>query len=171
VSAVTTRDKLIKAGHEIFYREGFLLVGLDRLLKEVGCSKQTFYNHFDSKDDLIVAVIDEHHRWWSRELRDRIQRAAGPDPRGQMLAIFDVMQEIINDPEYHGCIHYRNPTRTQPSAVLVLVLDRHAVSSTSTSTISLSTSTILGIRTGEQPEVSLNVNRWPRAFRKDGLAE
>ena len=81
--ALSTREKLIEAGHEIFYREGFLAVGLDRLLNEVGCSKQTFYNHFDSKDDLIVAVIDEHHRWWSSELRDRIQRAAGPDPRAR----------------------------------------------------------------------------------------
>lgn len=102
--ALTTREKLIEAGHEIFYREGFLAVGLDRLLNEVGCSKQTFYNHFDSKDDLIVAVIDEHHRWWSSEVRDRIERAAGPDPRGQILAMFDVMHEIIHDPEYHGCI-------------------------------------------------------------------
>lgn len=102
--ALTTREKLIEAGHEIFYREGFLAVGLDRLLNEVGCSKQTFYNHFDSKDHLIVAVIDEHHRWWSSEVRDRIERAAGPDPRGQILAMFDVMHEIIHDPEYHGCI-------------------------------------------------------------------
>lgn len=100
----STREKLIQAGHEIFYREGFLAVGLDRLLNEVGCSKQTFYNHFESKDDLIVAVIDEHHRWWSSELRDRIQRAAGPDPRGQILAMFDVMHDILHDPEYHGCI-------------------------------------------------------------------
>lgn len=102
--ALTTREKLIQAGHEIFYREGFLTVGLDRLLNEVGCSKQTFYNHFESKDDLIVAVIDEHHRWWSSELRDRLQRAAGPDPRGQLLAMFDVMGEIMHEPEYHGCI-------------------------------------------------------------------
>jgi len=102
---MTTREKLIQAGHEIFYREGFLNVGLDRLLNEVGCSKQTFYNHFDSRDDLIVAVIDEHHRWWSGELRDRLQRNAGPDPRGQILAIFDIIEEIINDPEYHGCIY------------------------------------------------------------------
>jgi len=104
MSASTTREKLIQAGHEIFYREGFLAVGLDRLLNEVGCSKQTFYNHFESKDDLIVAVIDEHHRWWSSELRDRIQRAAGPDPRGQLLAIFDVLYEIMHDPAYRGCI-------------------------------------------------------------------
>ncbi|CAK9101158.1 Uncharacterized HTH-type transcriptional regulator in lacX 3'region (ORF3), partial [Durusdinium trenchii] len=102
---LTTREKLVQAGHEIFYREGFLTVGLDRLLNEVGCSKQTFYNHFESKDDLIVAVIDEHHRWWSSELRDRIQRAAGPDPRGQILAMFDVMREILEDPEYRGCIY------------------------------------------------------------------
>lgn len=100
----TTREKLIEAGHEIFYREGFLAVGLDRLLNEVGCSKQTFYNHFESKDDLIVAVIDEHHRWWSSELRERLQRVAGSDARGQILALFDVMREIMNDPDYHGCI-------------------------------------------------------------------
>lgn len=104
MAATTTREKLIQAGHEVFYREGFLAVGLDRLLGEVGCSKQTFYNHFESKDDLIVAVIDEHHRWWYNELRDRIQRAAGPDARGQILAIFDVMDEIMRAPEYHGCI-------------------------------------------------------------------
>jgi AcrR family transcriptional regulator len=99
-----TREKLIQAGHEIFYREGFLTVGIDRLLSEVGCSKQTFYNHFESKDDLIVAVIDEHHRWWSSELRDRIQRAAGPNARAQILAIFDVVEEFMHAPEYHGCI-------------------------------------------------------------------
>ncbi|MCG6154806.1 TetR/AcrR family transcriptional regulator [Rubinisphaera margarita] len=103
--SLTTREKLIQAGHEIFYREGFLAVGLDRLLNEVGCSKQTFYNHFESKDDLIVAVIDEHHRWWSTELRDRLLKAAGPDPRGQILAMFDVVDEIIHDPDYHGCIY------------------------------------------------------------------
>ena len=102
---LSTREKLIQAGHEIFYREGFLAVGLDRLLNEVGCSKQTFYNHFESKDDLIVAVIDEHHRWWSTELQDRLQRAAGNDARGQILAMFDVMHEIINDPDYRGCIY------------------------------------------------------------------
>jgi len=102
---LTTREKLIQAGHEIFYREGFLAVGLDLLLNEVGCSKQTFYNHFESKDDLIVAVIDEHHRWWSSELRDRLHRIAGPDARGQLLAMFDVMDEIMHEPEYRGCIY------------------------------------------------------------------
>ena len=103
--AHTTREKLIQAGHEIFYREGFLAVGLDRLLNHVGCSKQTFYNHFESKDDLIVAVIDEHHRWWSSELRDRLVRIAGYDARGQLLAVFDVLDEIMRDPEYRGCIY------------------------------------------------------------------
>ena len=101
----TMREKLIQAGHEVFYREGFLAVGLDRLLNEVGCSKQTFYNHFESKDDLIVAVIDHHHEWWSAEMQDRVMRKAGPDPRAQLIAIFDVLDELLNDPEYRGCIY------------------------------------------------------------------
>lgn len=100
----TTREKLIQAGHEIFYREGFLTVGLDRVLNEVGCSKQTFYNHFESKDDLICAVIEEHHRWWSQEQRERLQQIAGSDPRGQLLAMFDVLEQVMQDPDYHGCI-------------------------------------------------------------------
>lgn len=102
---LSMREKLIKAGHEIFYREGFLAVGLDRLLNEVGCSKQTFYNHFESKDDLIVAVIDQHHEWWSTEIKERLMRIAGPEPRAQLLAIFDITEEILNDPEYRGCIY------------------------------------------------------------------
>lgn len=102
---LSMREKLINAGHEIFYREGFLAVGLDRLLNEVGCSKQTFYNHFESKDDLIVAVIDQHHEWWSTEIKERLMRIAGPDPRAQLLAIFDITEEILNDPEYRGCIY------------------------------------------------------------------
>lgn len=101
----STREKLIHAGHEIFYREGFIAVGLDRLLNEVGVSKQTFYNHFESKDDLIVEVIDEHHRWWSGEVNDRLNRLAGPDPRTRLIAIFDVLEEILESPEYRGCIY------------------------------------------------------------------
>lgn len=101
----STREKLVQAGHELFYREGFLAVGLDRVLNDVGISKQTFYNHFESKDDLIVEVIDEHHRWWSGEVNDRLNRLAGPDPRARLLAIFDVLDELLADPEYRGCIY------------------------------------------------------------------
>ena len=102
---LSMREKLIEAGHEIFYREGFLAVGLDCLLNEVGCSKQTFYNHFESKDDLIVAVFDHHHEWWSQEFANRLMKAAGDDPRGQILAVFDITEDILNDPKYRGCIY------------------------------------------------------------------
>jgi AcrR family transcriptional regulator len=100
----TTRDKLIEAGHNLFYREGFISVGLDRILMEVRCSKQTFYNHFDSKDDLIIAVLDEHNRWWQRELVDQMQRRGGPDPRAQLLAIFDILDGYFLDEDYYGCL-------------------------------------------------------------------
>lgn len=100
----TTREKLIRVGHDLFYREGFLAVGLDRVINEVGISKQTFYNHFESKDDLVVAVIDQHHQWWKDEVKIRLEKTAGPDPRAQILGLFNVVHEIINDEEYRGCI-------------------------------------------------------------------
>ena len=100
----STRDKLIEAGHNLFYREGFISVGLDRILMEVGCSKQTFYNHFQSKDDLIIAVLEEHNRWWQQELVDQMPRRGGPDPRSQLLAIFDILDGYFQDEDYYGCL-------------------------------------------------------------------
>ena len=41
----------------------FHAVGLDRIIRDVGVTKTTFYNHFESKDDLIIAAIRMRDRW------------------------------------------------------------------------------------------------------------
>jgi len=55
--ATSTRERLVLAAHDLFYAEGFHAVGLDRILAEVGVTKTTFYNHFASKDDLVLEVL------------------------------------------------------------------------------------------------------------------
>ena len=57
--ASTTRERLIEAAQTEFYQGGFQAVGLDAILRVVGVTKTTFYKHFESKDDLIVAVDDQ----------------------------------------------------------------------------------------------------------------
>jgi AcrR family transcriptional regulator len=52
------RDRILQVAGRLFYSEGYRAVGIDRVIAEADVAKATFYKHFPSKDDLIVAWID-----------------------------------------------------------------------------------------------------------------
>jgi AcrR family transcriptional regulator len=99
-----TRERLVFAAMNLFYENGFHAVGLDRVLAEVGVTKTTFYNHFESKDDLIIAVIKQRDAWEGQAFLAQVQKKAGYDPRAMLLAMFDVMHDWFNHPAYKGCL-------------------------------------------------------------------
>ncbi len=98
-----TRERLIRTAHDLFYRDGFHTVGLDRIINEVGVTKTTFYNHFPSKDDLILEVLRWHDRWWRDTFKEMLRRHGGDTPRGQLLAVFDALDETLAADGYNGC--------------------------------------------------------------------
>jgi AcrR family transcriptional regulator len=102
--ASSTRQRLVEVAHDLFYDEGFHTVGLDRILAEVGVTKTTFYNHFESKDSLMLAVLDHHDEWWRTTFAQKRRDYGGDTPRGQLGAVFDVVEELINGDDYNGCI-------------------------------------------------------------------
>jgi AcrR family transcriptional regulator len=105
--ATSTREKLIQTAHDLFYFEGFHMVGLDRIFEGVGVTKSTFYNHFESKDDLILAVLRWHDRWWQDTFRQMLRSHGGDTPRGQLLAIGDVLDDMFQGAcggEFNGCL-------------------------------------------------------------------
>ncbi|MFG0285316.1 MAG: TetR/AcrR family transcriptional regulator [Phycisphaerales bacterium JB039] len=102
--ATDTRDRLIRAAHDLFYQEGFHAVGLDRLLAEVGVTKTTFYNHFGSKDELILAALQWHDDWWRTSFLEMVRRLGGERPIDQLRAIPDALDELFSGPDYNGCM-------------------------------------------------------------------
>jgi AcrR family transcriptional regulator len=100
----TGRDRLIAAGIELFYRHGFGAVGIDQVVDKAGVTKTTFYKHFESKDDLMVAAVKTRDEWQSAAWDRAVRQIGGDDPAGQLLATFDVMDAWFNDPEFHGCM-------------------------------------------------------------------
>lgn len=102
--ASDTRERLIRVGHDLFYEHGFQAIGLDRILDEVGVTKTTFYNHFESKDALVVEALRWHDAWWKDEFSRLLRKHGGESPRGRLLAIFDALDEVMNQPGYKGCI-------------------------------------------------------------------
>ena len=100
----STRDKLIEAAVRRFYREGFRNVGIDQVYGDVGISKTAFYKHFESKEDLMLAVLAEQDRWLQESLSQMIRQRGGDTAAGQLRALFDLLEQIMDSDDFHGCI-------------------------------------------------------------------
>jgi AcrR family transcriptional regulator len=61
------------------------------------------YRHFASKQDLVLAFLERRDELWTRGwLQGEVERRS-PDPREQLLAIFDVFDAWFRTPEFEGC--------------------------------------------------------------------
>jgi AcrR family transcriptional regulator len=100
----TGRERLVAAAVELFYRHGFGAVGIDRVIAAAGVTKTTFYKHFESKDDLMVAAVQRRDEWESQAWGRAVRKLAGDDPLRQLRAMLDVMDLWFNDPDFRGCM-------------------------------------------------------------------
>jgi len=94
-----TKQNLLNAATTRFYRDGFRNVGLDGILADVGISKTAFYKHFESKDDLMLAVLESKQKGLRAMLDSAVARAGGG-----FAALFDVVAQIVDSDWFHGCI-------------------------------------------------------------------
>lgn len=108
-----TRDKILRVAINLFYFHGFHAVGIDHIINEVGVTKTTFYNHFESKDELVLESVRLRDQW-EREVWMRMIRERSDDPRGQLLAAFDVLHEWFNHKDFGGCL-FINAAAQYPS--------------------------------------------------------
>lgn len=54
-----TKKKIYETAEQLFRKNGFDSVSVDSIVEMAGVSKGTFYVHFDSKDSLIAALIND----------------------------------------------------------------------------------------------------------------
>lgn len=102
--ASDTRQRLVDAARDRFYNDGFRNVGLDQILEDVGISKTAYYKHFDSKESLMLEVLNQTDLWLQQTMRDMVRSKGGKSAMGQLRALFDVVDQIMNTGEFHGCI-------------------------------------------------------------------
>jgi TetR/AcrR family transcriptional regulator, transcriptional repressor for nem operon len=64
---MTLKETIIHESMKLFSLNGFLGTSIDDILSASNSSKGGFYNHFKSKEDLFLEVLDEARKIW----RDR----------------------------------------------------------------------------------------------------
>ena len=97
--ASSARRRLLDTATRLFYAEGIRAVGIDRIIAEAGVAKATFYNHFPSKDDLVLAYLEEQDRLG----RDAVSALPEQPPRAMVAAIMGRIGEAVVMGGWRGC--------------------------------------------------------------------
>ncbi|NKC02297.1 MAG: TetR family transcriptional regulator [Pseudomonadales bacterium] len=97
------RQELIDTAIRLFGEHGFHGTGIDRIAEEANVSKKTMYQHFRSKEELIVAALKHHDGLFRNFFMKAVEDAANT-PYEQLIAIFDVAHAWFSGREFYGCM-------------------------------------------------------------------
>jgi AcrR family transcriptional regulator len=78
------RDRVVACAAELFAREGFENVGMERLAEAVGISKAGIYHYFGAKHEILDAIVVTTLDGLIDAVTDAVERA--PTPRRRLVA-------------------------------------------------------------------------------------
>jgi AcrR family transcriptional regulator len=113
--AASRKEHLIDTALRLFERDGYHATGIDRILAEAGVAKMTLYNHFRSKDELILAALRARDSRFRNEVMRELA-ARSEDPAERLVLVFDVLADWFEQPGFSGCMfinaaaEYADPT-------------------------------------------------------------
>lgn len=97
----SARDQIMDTVSILFFRDGYQAVGVDTIIATAGVAKATLYRYFPSKDDLIVAYLNEtNDKFW-----EWFNGAAHTEktPRGAIVGVFRALEQLVTSPTCYGC--------------------------------------------------------------------
>ena len=108
------REEIVERALGVFAEEGYSRAGMDALAARIGVSKSSIYNHFESKDALILAALMVQEARIDALVSSRI--AAAPGPRAALLSVFDALGAWFASPGFRGCLFQRAAAEFQAEA-------------------------------------------------------
>lgn len=123
-SGTAARDRVLETASELFAAEGLYQVGVNRIIEEAGVAKATFYRHYPSRNDLVLAYVDGLGYGWAGALRE----AAGPfatHPADQLLGMFDALARVGDPGDNRSVAFLRAAAETRPGSEAHLKINEH----------------------------------------------
>ena len=109
---VVVLEKIMETADRLFYEQGFNVTGINQIIEEAGISKPSLYNHFKSKNDLLIAYLEQLYSSWFRGLDEFIRDINTPLDR--VLALFDyrINRQVTNN--FKGCAWHKIVNEVSP---------------------------------------------------------
>jgi AcrR family transcriptional regulator len=90
------RARILAVADRLFYAEGVRATGTEKIMSIAEVAKATFYRHFESKDALVLAYLENR----DQALWDYLSQPAPPKDLREALIKFE---QMANWPEIIGC--------------------------------------------------------------------
>src|SRR3984957_2281606 len=97
------RARILEAVDRLFYAEGVRATGTEKIMALAEVAKATFYRHFESKDALVLAYLENR----DRALWDYLSQ---PTPAKNLREALTKFERYANRPEVVGCPFLRIAT-------------------------------------------------------------
>jgi len=126
IETLKPRERILKTAIALFNAYGVNVIGVDRIIAESGVSKRSFYDYYPSKADLIAAYLDFWEEFRFTNMASHLAGVKG-GPVAEILAIFDAVDDWINQEDFRGCTFTRGLSdfNTDDSKPLRIKVDQH----------------------------------------------
>lgn len=101
-SQPAARDRILACASDLFYRKGINHVGINEIISASGIARMTLYHHFASKNDVIVAVLEQ--RLADRQQAMQAAMDAARSPRDKVMAAFGYLRDLVGVEGFRGCV-------------------------------------------------------------------
>ncbi|MDP9329068.1 MAG: TetR/AcrR family transcriptional regulator [Actinomycetota bacterium] len=101
-SQAAARERIVLAASDLFFRKGIRATGVDTLIERAGVAKATFYRHFRSKDELIVAWLRSSNARWLDVVTAELDTDLNP-PLRALVEFWDRLGDWAEREHYLGC--------------------------------------------------------------------
>lgn len=101
----------MRTAARLFYQNGYSNTGINQIIEEAGIAKSSLYLHFRSKEDLLLAYLEETGAETLSlllEISENYQT-----PKDKVLAIFDHLKLLELNDDFNGC-HFLNIVYEMP---------------------------------------------------------
>ena len=108
------RPRILEAARTLFTRQGVNATSINELRAEARVSKRTLYQQFASKDDLVLAYLDERSERTGCDPGPASRArswacAARPAPRAVQLTLADAPKPYPSDPFVAAAAEFPDP--------------------------------------------------------------
>jgi AcrR family transcriptional regulator len=90
------RERILEVADRLFYAEGVHATGTEKIMSVAEVAKATFYRHFESKDALVLAYLENRDRALWNYL-------SHPNPPKDLREVLIKFELYANHPEVIGC--------------------------------------------------------------------
>ena len=95
------RERVLATASDLFYRQGYRATGINQIIAESGVAKASFYDHYPSKIDLLLAYAKAVSAEQLKEIRGLVGQPE--TARERFFMYLEMLKPWFDESAFRGC--------------------------------------------------------------------